>query len=242
MIPDEDFPLREILAVYVQDEPSPHPFQRGPSRIYVEAHGVSVTRGKPVLLAGKPLSVRAARRLAKALDEQTRTAGHGMLPERILAASPGGDLAWWAPACRRHLRLAGDIGLTSGEAPMPALLFALKGARLFVFALKTGGKRPQDKAKLFRLPLWNCHVDGGMCMGSARFGRDGTAAERMAEAEGAFWSSDFCAHLGGGDRVRGGTLSALWVTLIGVKGSRFPLGRLLPQGGTVGDYLRREGF
>lgn len=244
-IPDSDYALRQMLAVYVQGEPEHlgvHTLggQRS-GGIYVETHAVAVSRGKPVLLAGKPLSLRAARRLAKALDEETRAVGHGMLPERILAAAPSGDLAWWAPAGRRHLRLAADIGLPSGTAHVPALFFALKGASLLAFALKTGAKRPLAKAPLFQLPLWNCFQDGRMCMGSARFEREGTAARRIEEAEGAFWNSEFCAHLGGEARVKGGSLKPLWEALVGGKG-KFPLARLMPVGVTLGGYLQQEGF
>lgn len=245
MIPESDFTLRQMLAVYIQGEPEHlgvHTLGgRRAGGIYVETHGVSFSRGKPVLLAGKPLSLRAARSLAKALDEETRMAGHGMLPERILAAAPSGDLAWWAPAGRRHLRLAADIGLPSGTVHVPALLFALKGPKLFAFALKVGAKRPLAKAPLFQLPLWNCYHDGSMCMGSARFEREGTAARRIEEAEGAFWNSEFCAHLGGEARVKGGALKDLWEALIQAKG-KFPLARLVPVGATLGGYLQREGF
>ena len=237
MIPDSDFTLHQVLSIYVQDKDA-----GGRSRTYVETHGVKISRGRAVLLAGKPLSVKAARRLAKELDEETRLGGHGMLPERILAASPNGDLAWWTPAGRRHLRLAKDIGLPSGEAHIPALFFALKGSGLYAFALKTAAKRPLAKSPLFRLPLWNSHADGGMCMGSARFGREGTAAQRIEEAEAAFWDSEFCAHLGGGEHLKSGSLKDLWATLTQNKRAKFPLGQLKPWGATLGGYLQREGF
>ncbi len=222
-----------MLAVYDQS-----PGQR----IYVEAHGVAERRGKPVLLAGKPLSANVAKRLARELDKETRAAGHGMLPERILAASPGGDIAWWCPAGPRHLRLGPDIGLASGVVPLPALLFALRRNSLFAFALKTGQRRPLEKDRLFLLPLWNNHPDGAMCMGSVRFEREGRATRRIEASEEAFWGSDFSAHLGGGERVKGGSLKALWAELVGVEGAKFPLARLLPHGPTLGEYLQREGF
>ncbi len=232
-IPSDDFRLRMMLAVYSQGQAE---------RIYVEAHGVAERAGKPVLLAGKPLSVSVAKRLARELDKETRAMGHGLLPERVLAASPAGDIAWWCPAGRRHLRLGPDIGLASGLAPLPALLFALRGHALHAFALKTGQRRPREKDRLFLLPLWNNHPDGGMCMGSARFEREGRAAKRIEAAEEAFWGSNFSAHLGGGERVKGGSLKALWAELVGVEGAKFPLGRLLPHGPTLGEYLRQGGF
>lgn len=235
MIPNDDFRLNQVLALYVNGEEED-------ARCYVEAHGVEIRRGKPALLAGKPLSLAAVKRLVRALDKETLLAGHGLLPERILAAAPGGDLVWWSPAGRRHLRLAPDIGLASGEADLPALCFALIKTSLFAFALDVGDKRPGPKARLFRLPLWNCHVDGAMCMGSVRFAREGSAATRMAEAEAAFWDSNFCAHLGDPTALRGkGSIRDLWAGLIGSR-KRFPIKRLKPAGRTLGDFLDKGGF
>lgn len=235
MIPNEDFRLLQILAVYLQGEAED-------GRCYVEAHPVELRRGKPVLQAGKPLSLAAIKRLGLALDKETLLAGHGLLPERVLVAAPAGDLAWWSPAGPRHLRLGPDIGLASGTAEIPALCFALLKTSLYAFALDTGDQRPGPKAKLFRLPLWNCHGDGAMCMGSARFEREGTAAKRVEAAEAAFWDSNFCAHLGDPDALKGkGSIRDLWAQLIGSK-KRFPVKRLKPTGKTLGDFLAKGGF
>ncbi|NVE00680.1 PRTRC system protein B [Massilia sp. BJB1822] len=221
-------------AVLIYRTGGPHP-----GRTYASVHRIDTTSGRPVLLAGKPMTPRSALSLAQ---ELTRQVGHaGFLPGSVLYAD-GDALIWWCPPQRRHIAFrSGDplIGERGAEVPHPALVFFASGSQWRVWALK-GSHRPTPDSPLYRAPYFNVYEDGGICRGNVIL-PSGPVADQLAAWETAFFSSLFT-H----PNVRQGLLRfpggahAFWRAQLDQRFQRFPQRVLVPLNMTLNALAARH--
>lgn len=210
------------------------------NNIHLRTHDLHIQNNRPVLGEGRSMSDDAIKTLIVDLGKNVIAQRGGLLPKRILSVRPNGDILWWVKAARRQLNVHERLGIKSGMAPFPTLLFALKDSTLKAFALKTKGT-PTEKTRLYRLPLWNLMGDhGGMCMGSADFKTEGTYREIIEKAENGFFNSLF-SHANE-FACKSGSISKMWAELVGTD-KPFPKDELLPCGyHNVGEFMKASGF
>jgi PRTRC genetic system protein B len=205
---------------------------------FVTTHNVSIRDGIPVLLAGHPLAKDTIKKVISTLGKGMNVTSGGLLPTRVLAVAPDGAILWWAPAKKRLLSVHKNLGLESGMAQFPALLFHLSpGGELCVHAL-ANNKRPTIKTKLFIVPLWNS-FNNHVCMGTAKIKTGETIENRIQNAEEAYFNSQF-SH-GNEAGCKSGDLRALWSELM-ASGHKFPVAELLPTKMTLGGFITHKGM
>lgn len=209
------------------------------ARAYASIHAVEVAEGRPIILAGKPMTPRAAHRLARDLCRQSASAGAFFLDGRTLYSSPD-LLVWWQPATRRHIAFhCTELGERGEVVPHPALVFAIGTGGWRVWALR-GNERPGPDTLLYRAPYFNVSDNGAICQGSSTV-PTGDAASRIDAWSDAFFGS-FFSHPNGTKTVRHpGGAYGFWKSMLDQPPSRFPQRVLLPTGVTLADAVAKTG-
>ncbi|MGF6643149.1 PRTRC system protein B [Paraburkholderia sp. GAS82] len=201
-------------------------------QIYATRHPARVIGGKPVLLAGTPVTLEQLADIAEIADR--RTSYRGFLHERVVYLAPN-RLAWWLPARPRCVwfKSTDAIGERAGVTNHPPLVFVVERKEWSVYALRDN-VRPGPGTKLCNAPYYNVWKDGLICTGNV------TLPDRidMASVEGfedAFFRSRFTHP--NNDRLihrRGGAVR-LWLDLL--DGAEFPLDRLIDAKKTLADAI-----
>jgi len=223
--------LAEAVLVYREQD-------RHATRAYASIHQVELADGRPVILAGKPMSPRAARRLAHELTRQAASVA-SYLDGRTLYAGEG-LLVWWQPAHVRHIAFrCPQLGGRGEAVPHPALVFAVSAKGWRIWACK-GGARPTPDTPLFRAPYFNVGDDGAICHGSTVL-PSGEARRDIDAWSDAFFGS-FFSHPNGKKLVRHrGGAYAFWQAMLDAPPARFPQRALLPMDATLGQLIAELG-
>lgn len=209
--------------------------------LYIEHYDMD-DNGCPV--NPRPLTLREARGLAKALDvrkeaEKAFLRPQGILPPCVLHLNPceKGSVVWYTKPQAKTLHFADSLGLPSRQLQLPALVWAADRSRLFLYALKGKGK-PNLKTPLCFAPFMNLYENGNVCMGSVSVAIPKTASleEFIAAWQGYFFDSYFSHFIGGNSPIQGNLVS-LYKDLMET-GSPFPFDVLLTNGKTLKDLLR----
>jgi PRTRC genetic system protein B len=192
----------------------------------------------------RPLSVKEAQGLAKALDTRKAAAKaflkpKGLLPSSVLHLNPAenGSVVWYTKPQTRKLYFSESLGLASCELPLPALVWAADKSRLAVFAL-IGKSKPRLTTPLYNAPFFNLYHNGNVCMGSVdvRISQSASLEEFTAAWEGYFFGSYFSHFIGGHTPVKGNLIS-LYQSLA-ITGSTFPVAELVPNAKQLKHVLR----
>ncbi|KVG83225.1 hypothetical protein WJ36_10685 [Burkholderia ubonensis] len=203
------------------------------TRVYVTRHAARIVDGVPTLLAGEPVTER---QLATFAAAATNHAGQqGFVHERVIFAGSG-VVAWWTPACVRHVWFKSEkpLGTRAGPAHQPALFFIAQGDSRHVFALAENA-RPQRETPLFQAPYFNVYSSGSVCTGNVEITKQPTAAD-VEQYEDEFFRSRFT-HPNAVKLIRGGSISTLWRQLL--DGAVFPTDRLVELDLTVESAIQR---
>jgi PRTRC genetic system protein B len=183
------------------------------------------TGGPPILGEGQPVSKSFLETLSRSLQSELPAA---WLPENVLIWSQR-LAAWWEPARIRAMFFSqeSDGKTLDGKLyPHPALLFAVRGGHLSVWALASN-TRPTPSTQLFQAPYWNTYDSGEICHGSMETPRC-VDLERLRQWSDAYFNSRFthtnlqrslCRHPEG--------FLGMWSDLVGRK--RFPVEYLAPK-------------
>lgn len=208
-------------------------------RTFASIHQVGMEHGRPSILSGKPITPRAARKLAEALT--VGTSRTGFLPGNVLYAD-GGSLVWWVPPQRRHIafRCAQPyIDERGAVVPHPALVFMVSGGHWLVWAHK-GNKRPTPESPMWRAPYFNVGADGTICRGNV-VTPTGAAIDRISAWEDAFFRSYFThPNIPNGLVHHAGGAYAFWAEMIEVPPNAFPQRALVRAGACLGELVERH--
>lgn len=213
--------------------------QKYAGKIYVEAYDMD-TGGKPV--NAHPLSIEESMHLSYALstgdDTPAFPASKGLLPPRVLYINPRRDgfAIWYTPFQIVNLLFKEHLGIPSGRAPVPPLIWKATLTRLHIYALAEE-KKPATKTALHHAPFFNIHENGEVCMGTVDVSIDKSCSleEFMQQWEHYFWNSRF-SHLIDGASPVTGDITQLWQQLLR-QCKAFPYHRLISNGRTVKDLI-----
>lgn len=197
--------------------------------VYLEAYDMDAN-GYPI--NARPLGIDDARALVKTLQvdpalQMRFTQPKGMLPKNILYHSNagGGFVVWHTPAKRLPLLFADALGIPSGEAAVPPLVWKATQTNLFLFAHQSDDELTHDTT-LYKAPFFNLYENSSVCMGTVNVEITPTmhVEQFMAAWETAFFRSYFT-HTNATNLTKGSIVS-LWKKLIGT-GKPFPMDKLV---------------
>jgi len=194
--------------------------------VYVE-HFDMDRNGMPI--NAHPLTEHEAGALAKALltEKQKQTAflkSEGILPTSILYINPSRDksaVIWYTKSQKRPLYFIEGLGIPSGKAFVPAMVWQADKKSLRVFALSTS-RRPTEKTPLYYAPFFNIYEDGRVCMGSVSIDiKNSASVEEFTKAWEAYFFNSYFSHLMGENSPVKGNCVSLWKDIV-ISGRTFP--------------------
>jgi PRTRC genetic system protein B len=186
------------------------------SDYYIESYDMD-DKGCPI--NGHPLSVRESNSLAKALQAGEKKAQGFLTPKSLmpmnvlhLNSTAEGSLIWHTPPQTVKLLFTENLGIPSGMAHIPALIWKAGKANLQVFAVDT--MEFKETTPLYHAPFFNLYADGGVCMGNVRIRipNDCGLEQFMARWQDYFFNSYFSHLIGGHDPIKGNIVQ-LWLGL-----------------------------
>ena len=169
-----------------------------------------------------PLTEREAGVLAKALmtEKQKQTAflkPVGILPTTILHINPSRDkgaVIWYTKSQKRPLYFIDGLGIPSGTAHVPPILWQATKNSLRVFVLLSN-RRPTEKTTLYYAPFFNIYEDGRVCMGSVSIDiKNSASVEEFTKAWEDYFFNSYFSHLMGENSPVKGNCVTLWKDLV----------------------------
>lgn len=233
--------MREVINLSKQYQPKQALiiYEKGNSQewgstpYYLEHHKINVDQqGKARLSEGKPLTKSCLKQLGRAIvdNEKSKTylKSKGIFSENLLyfhQEEKSYTLTWYQPPSRQKMMFTKKLQIPSGEANVPALIFAVKENRLKVYATKKF-KRPNHQTKLYKAPFHNTDDAANVCLGGAeKPSIELKYIEDIMKAwENIFWFTKFSEQHG---RPVKGEINELWRKLINTD-KPFPKSYLLP--------------
>ena len=209
--------------------------------VYVEHFDLDIN-GTPI--NAHPLTEREAGALAKALttEKQKQTAflkSDGILPNTILHINPSRDkgaVIWYTKSQKRPLYFIEGLGIPSGQAFVPPMLWQATKNSLRVFALLSNS-RPMEKTPLYFAPFFNIYEDGRVCMGSVNINiKESACIEQFVKAWEDYFFNSYFSHLMGENSPVKGNCVSLWKDLVST-GRAFPTAVLKKNNKTLKNLL-----
>ncbi len=206
---------------------------------YVEYFDMDA-QGHPI--NAHPLTINEADRLAKSLSskplsKQSYLRAKGILPSNVLHVdATRKQVLWYSKPQKRALLFSPALGLESGIASIPALLYKANENSLQIFALRSA-KRPTESTALYHAPFFNVYQDAKVCMGTVDIDLDQMESleEFIAHWESYFFGSYFSHLMEGHEPIKGNCV-LLWESLIGTD-KPFPLNVLKKAKQTIKNLL-----
>jgi PRTRC genetic system protein B len=190
-----------------------------------------------------PLTVKEAQQLSKALNTTKERSKAFLKPQSIIAVnilytdpSENGFAMWFTKAANKNLFFNDGLGISSGVASVPALLWIASKQRLSIYALKSN-RKPTEGTPLYHAPFFNVYADGNVCMGTVdvNIKKSASLEEFTAAWETYFFNSYFSHLMQNHSPVQGNCVS-LWKKLRKT-GEPFPKDVLKKTGRTIKDIL-----
>lgn len=161
-----------------------------------------------------------------------------VLNTNILYIHPGenGYSIWHTPASHQKLLFTEDLGLPSGNYPIPSLLWKAGINALEIYALKTD-ERPIIKTPLFHAPYFNIYENGNVCMGTVEIDHDPQEGLEgfIRKWEQYFFKSRFSHLLADRSPVKNNIIQC-YQSLYQSK-NKFPITELIPHKKTLKDLI-----
>jgi len=208
------------------------------SKSYVEHYDMN-KEGNPI--NAHPLTVREAKRLAEALhtdDEKDRLLkSDGILDSTILSFDAKlGKIIWFTKAQYRQLHFSKGLGIPSGNAHTPALLWMADRESLSIFALASS-RRPTPNTELYHAPFFNVYQKGNVCMGSVDIEVSETSSiKELTKLWEAYFFNSYFSHLMSEHNPINGNCVLLWESLVNTE-KLFPNEVLLKNSQKLKDKL-----
>ncbi len=208
----------------------------GNDSAYASVHDVALQSGRAVIETGKPVTPRAALRLAHAIAPKAAHVGY--LSGSVLYAD-GETLVWWHPPQQRHIAFRcpeSILGECSAVVAHPALVFLVSGTKWMVWAHKGHG-RPVPESPMWQAPYFNVGGDGTICRGNVAT-PSGSTTDKIGVWEDAFFRSYFTHPNRPKGLVRhAGGAYAFWLQMIEQQVARFPQRALVAAGATLDELV-----
>jgi len=210
------------------------------SDFYIESYDIDVA-GCPI--NGHPLSIQESNKLAKALQVNEKKAQgflnpKGLMPPNVLTinSSSSGFAVWQTPPQFIKLLFTENLGIPSGMAHIPAMVWKAGKNSIQVFAVAETGFT--ENTSLCHAPFFNVYSDGRVCMGNVKIGipKDCGLEQFMELWQNYFFNSYF-SHLFGGHQPVNGNIVQLWQRLTET-GEQFPTDVLIPNKFTIKNLIR----
>ncbi len=189
-----------------------------------------------------PLTIGEAKRLATALkideDSLNQLKSNGILPNNLLSFdAKSATIIWYSKAQKRELLFSEGLGIKSGTAQTPSLVWMADRELLHVYAL-TINRKPTANTALHYAPFFNVYESGEVCMGTVdiKATETGSIKELMTLWENYFFNSYF-SHMMADHNPVDGNCVLLWESLIGTD-TMFPTDRLIKSNQKLKDILR----
>jgi PRTRC genetic system protein B len=238
---NEQYTPVKALLIYQSVEQESDNYERKPTEIYVESYDIG-KQGNPI--NAHPLSLKEMTSLSELLQtftelQNTYLQCKGVIPQNLIYvnAQKNGYAIWYTPPQEIDLFFSDGLGIPSGRAKIPAVLWKATKERLQVFSLK-GKAKPNADTPLYYAPLFNLSQDGSVCMGTVNVNidRQTTLEQFMSQWESYFFNSYFT-HTLGNHRHCKGNLIKLWQGQVGTDRD-FPQDELIKNGKTLKDIIR----
>jgi len=238
---NEQYQPVKALLIYQSAERESDNYERQPTEIYVESYDIG-KQGNPI--NAHPLSVKEMIALSELLQATQELKNNflqckGVLPTKLIYVNTqnNGYAVWHTPPQEVSLFFTDSLGIPSGKAKIPAMLWKATKESVQVFAIK-GKAKPTAKTPLYYAPFFNLSQDGRVCMGTVNINIDRQTCleDFMTQWESYFFNSYFT-HTLGNHRHCKGNLIQLWQEQAGT-GRDFPQEELIKTGRTLKDLIR----
>jgi PRTRC genetic system protein B len=208
--------------------------------LYVEAFDMD-DNGYPI--NAHPLSLKESQSLAQTLDlggqlGRRFLTSRGLMPKNILHINPAGEgcALWYTPAHETNLLFSGSLGIASGKALIPPMVWKASVKNLYVYALKNADAI-KEKTILYKAPFFNIHPDGRVCMGTVDINSESeNCLEDFISSWQQYFFGSYFSHLIGQQSPVKGSIVRLWENQIQT-GCPFPVKRLIKTGLTLKNIL-----
>ena len=238
---NEQYQPVKALLIYQSVEQESENYERQQTEIYVESYDIG-KQGNPI--NAHPLSVKEMITLSELLQATQELKNNflqckGVLPSNLIYVNTqnNGYAIWHTLPQEVSLFFTDSLGIPSGKAKIPALLWKATKESVQVFAIK-GKAKPTEKNPLYHAPFFNLSQDGRVCMGTVNINIDRQTCleDFMALWESYFFNSYFT-HTLGNHRHCKGNLVQLWQEQVAT-GKDFPQNELIKNGRTLKDLIR----
>jgi PRTRC genetic system protein B len=211
------------------------------TQVYVESYDIS-KHGNPI--NAHPLSQKESFALADMLQatremQNNYLRSSSLLPNNLLYVNPdnNGYAIWFTPGQQKELYFIPTLGIKSGLAHIPSLVWVASREELQVFAIK-GNKKPKANTQLYHPPFFNTYSDGRVCMGTVNIQIDHTTRleDFMQKWEQYFYNSYFSHTLQGGS-ILNGNIVQLWKQQTETS-EKFPESCLVKNGESIQNLIK----
>ncbi|MGJ1435697.1 PRTRC system protein B [Sphingobacterium siyangense] len=189
-----------------------------------------------------PLTIQETSKLIRSLKvhmagTKERVLSKEILPANLLYVNNDiqGPVIWYTQKTTVPLFFTERLGIPTGMASVPAMVWKVTGKRLSVFALASD-KRPTAGSLLYNAPFFNIHPDGSVCLGTVDTKLDHITnlQDWMCAWQDFFFNSRFSHLLS--SPVNGNCVH-LWKSLVET-GKPFPKKVLIPTTFTLTELLK----
>jgi PRTRC genetic system protein B len=211
-----------------------------PTEIYVESYDIGKL-GNPI--NAHPLSIKEMMALSELMQsthelKTTYLQCRGVVPPKLAYVNTqnNGYAIWHTPPQEVSLFFTEGLGIPSGKAKIPAMLWKATKESIQVYALK-GKAKPNIKTPLYYAPFFNLSADGRVCMGTVNIDIDRqTCLEDFMEKWESYFFNSYFTHTLGNHRHCKGNLVGLWKEQ--ATGRHFPQDELIKNGRTLKDLIK----
>jgi PRTRC genetic system protein B len=237
---EQYLPVKALL-IYQSVEQETESGNNTPTEIYVESYDIG-KQGNPI--NAHPLSVKEMIALNELLQATQELKNNylqckGVLPSKLVSVNTltNGYALWHTPPQEVNLFFTDSLGIPSGKAKIPALLWKATKESVQVHALK-GKTKPTANTPLFYAPFFNLSQEGRVCMGTVNINIDRqTCLEDFIALWESYFFNSYFTHTLGNHRHCKGNLVELWQEQV-IIGRDFPQEELVKNGRTLKDLIK----
>jgi len=208
--------------------------------MYIEAFDMD-DRGRPV--NAHPLTIEEtagfALSLAASAELSTRfLQSKGLLPANVLYidSSRRGCALWYTPEQKKGIYFSQSLGIPSGEAWVPSMLWKADKQHLSVFAIKAN-RPPDETTVLYHAPFFNIYEDGEVCMGNVDIEiPENCCLQDFIKAWEVYFFNSYFSHLVQGHACTKMNIVQLWQQQVN-SGKHFPKEVLVKTGRKLKDII-----